>query len=343
MSELLLGVTMKSIILLVPLLFIMGCTSTVSENMSTTENGEIKTLVDGTKYIINPNQLLSGGVPKGGIGVDIGIAAIKDPVFISANEATLSGDQGVLGLEYNGAIKAYPLNILTWHEIVNDKIGEETVVITFCPLCMSGLGFNSENKLFGVSGKLLNSNLVMYDQETDSYWNQLTGQAIVGPLAGHTLERIPIIPTTWGDWKEKHPDTLVMSEDIAVKGRRDYSSSPYINYFNNPEDTFGTPVSDRRLAPKELVFPVDLNNETIVYTEAVVKEKTPIIDTVGGEGIIVIWDESLETVRIFFTDSKDVTNWSVDRMEEELRPFNTFITYWFSWIAFKSETKIYTG
>ena len=180
----------------------------------------------------------------------------------------------------------------------------------------------------------------MYDQETDSYWNQLTGQAIVGTLTGKTLERVPIIPTTWGDWKAKHPDTLLLSEGTGVKGNRDYSYNPYLSYFNSPEETFGTKKDDRRLLPKELVFPVTIGEGSKVYSNERVKDAKLIIDNVGGEDIVVVWDESLETVRIFFTEGKDVSDYTIEQLEE-LKPYETFITYWFSWVAFNPETQVY--
>jgi hypothetical protein len=323
--------------------------TTSSENTS-----EIKILPDGTKYLVHPDKLRNGGPPKGGIGIDRGIPAIADPKFETSKEATwLNENDLVLGLNYKGSVKAYPTRILTWHEIVNDVAGSDPIIVTYCPLCMSGLAFKStiNNKAvrFGVSGKLMNSNLVMYDESTDSYWNQLTGQAIIGKLTGTTLERVPIIPATWGDWKSKHSDTLVLSKNTGIL--RNYDFDPYESYFKS-QDTFGTPFNDTRLGVKDLVFPVDIGNEIKVYAEKYVEKDNVINDVVGGENILVIWDLELNTVRIFkrgerifsYKDGKIMAGrdeWDVNRLQKELEEFETFNTYWFSWVAFRPESKVY--
>ena len=305
-------------------------------------SNQIKTLSDGTKYIVHPSELKSGGPPKGGIGFDKGIPSLTNLKFETSEVSWMNDDDLILGLNYKGIVKAYPNKILTWHEIANDLIKNESIIITYCPLCMSGLAFkstiNNENVRFGVSGKLMNSNLVMYDELTESYWNQLTGQAIIGKLTGTTLQRIPIIPTTWGDWKEKYPETLVLSIDTGFS--RNYSYNPYTDYFNN-NDTFGTQFNDNRLNVKEIVFPVDIENEIKVYSKKIIEKKKIINDIVGGQKIIVLWDTELNTARIFKTEKNFTTNSKeiIDELKED--EFQTFNTYWFSWISFKPESKVY--
>ena len=142
---------------------------------------------DGVKHIVPLDKIRSGGPPKDGI------PSIDNPKFVNANEAEFVSDNDVvIGLEINGEIKAYPLSILVWHEIVNDNVGDIPVAVTYCPLCFTNQVFertiDGNEVEFGTSGKLYNSNLVMYDRLTESYWSQALGTAIVGELAGHELK-----------------------------------------------------------------------------------------------------------------------------------------------------------
>jgi hypothetical protein len=169
----------------------------------------IMELRDGTKYLLHPSNILSGGPPKDGI------PSIDNPKFQPAEEVFwLNDDDLVLGLNYIGTVKAYPHRILNWHEIVNDFAGNERVLITYCPLCRTGIAFKPVVKgkeiEFGTSGKLYNSELVMYDRLTDSYWPQTLGMAVVGEATGQILEKIPLDTVRWADWKKVHPDTMVL-------------------------------------------------------------------------------------------------------------------------------------
>ncbi|MBI2043729.1 DUF3179 domain-containing protein, partial [Candidatus Pacearchaeota archaeon] len=148
-------------------------------------NQEIKTLADGTRYLVHPNNIISGGPSKGGIGVDRGIPALAEENinFVSVEEADewIDDSELVLALTYNGVERVYPLQILVWHEIANDNINGNPILVTYCPLCGSGIAyerkieFNSERieTRFGTSGKLYNSNLIMYDEKTETYWQQI--------------------------------------------------------------------------------------------------------------------------------------------------------------------------
>lgn len=135
---------------------------------------------------IPPAEIEDGGPPKNGI------PSIDKPEFISSNQATLADTDRVLGVKENGVAKAYPINILNHHEIVNDHFGDQPVVVTYCPLCGSGIAFEAkikgQSKIFGVSGLLYNSDVLLYDRETESLWSQLRYEAISGPLAGEQLE-----------------------------------------------------------------------------------------------------------------------------------------------------------
>ena len=166
---------------------------------------------DFSEHSIPINEIHSGGPAKDGI------PALYDPEFITANDAHyLKSSDRVLGLSINGESKAYPLRILNWHELVNDRVGGTDVLVSYCPLCGTGMAFdsniNGERTLFGVSGKLYNSDVLFYDRKTESLWSQIKMEAVTGPLTGSRLKLLPLVHTTWEAWKKKHPDTKVLSK-----------------------------------------------------------------------------------------------------------------------------------
>jgi len=177
------------------------------------------------KHIVPLDKIVSGGPPPDGI------PSIDNPKFVSVAEADkfLQNSDQVVGLNINGDIRAYPLQILVWHEIVNDNIGGSLVAVTYCPLCFTNQVFNrtinGQTVEFGTSGKLYNSNLVMYDRTSKSLWSQALGEGIVGKYAGVKLERIPFDIAYWKEWKQLHPDTKVLSRDTG--STRPYGADPY--------------------------------------------------------------------------------------------------------------------
>ena len=183
----------------------------------TQEGEEIMTLPDGTLYLIDPAKFRSGGPPKDGI------PSIDNPKFISAAEANawLPDDELGLGIVYKGEARFYPFRIVVSHEIVNDEIQGDPILVTYCPLCFTGIAFLSELDgepvEFGVSGKLFNSELVMYDRRTDSYWPQSLGKAVVGPSTGKTIQKLRTDTVFYGDWKNAQPDTKVLSRDTGFQ------------------------------------------------------------------------------------------------------------------------------
>ncbi len=172
-------------------------------------------------------EIVSGGPPKDGI------PAIDDPAFVSvADKPTLEPREPVITLEIAGEVpRAYPIRYLTWHEIVNDEVGGIPVAVTFCPLCNSGITFDrriAQGTLsFGVSGKLRNSDMIMYDRETESWWQQAIGEAIVGDLTGAELVSLPSWMESWEAFATRNPDGLVMAEPAF---NRDYGTNPYVRY-----------------------------------------------------------------------------------------------------------------
>lgn len=190
--------------------------------------------------IVPAREIMKGGPPRDGI------PAIDRPRYRSADQVRyLNDDDLVLGLVHNGVAKAYPTRVLVWHEIVNTDFNGDPVVVTFCPLCGTGLAFsaiqNNRELDFGVSGLLYNSDLLMYDRQTEGLWSQIPGKAITGTLAGTRLERLPVIHLTWAEWKKQYPDSLILSKDTGYN--RDYSRAPYSGYEKTERLYF--PVSKR--------------------------------------------------------------------------------------------------
>ncbi len=183
---------------------------------------------DFTKTTIDDwSEIKSGGPPKDGI------PALSDPRVIPAGQARgIGGREPVITVEIDGARPhAYPLRYLTWHEIVNDTLGGVPVAVTYCPLCNSGMVFDRRTPhgtlSFGVSGKLRHSDMVMYDRQTESWWQQAVGRAIVGDLTGTELRQLPSWMESWDQFRSRNPDGLVMAEPDY---RRAYGRNPYRKY-----------------------------------------------------------------------------------------------------------------
>lgn len=182
---------------------------------------------DFTKSSISFSEILSGGPPKDGI------PSIDDPKFMAAKDITNLGPlEPVIRLAIDGDVRAYPLQVMTWHEIVNDEVGGTPVAVTYCPLCNSALVFdrNVGGKLldFGTTGKLRNSDLVMYDRQTETWWQQFTGTAIVGELLETELRMIPSRVESFERFQNANPDAKVLVPNVP--GMRRYGSNPYVNY-----------------------------------------------------------------------------------------------------------------
>jgi hypothetical protein len=182
----------------------------------------------GIEVPVDPNDIISGGPPPDGI------PPIDDPSFVAPADVTyLEDNEPVLAVEVDGIAKAYPIRIMTWHEIVNDRFGQTPIVVTYCPLCNTGIAFerpviDGELLDFGTSGKLYHSNLVMYDRQTETYWAQATGQAILGDLVPAELDFVPARLMSWKDWLAAEPKGRVLSIDTGFA--RDYGANPYGGY-----------------------------------------------------------------------------------------------------------------
>ena len=242
--------------------------------------------------LVDPEDIVSGGPPPDGI------PPIDDPKFVSPVDATFLTDrEPVLAVEIGGEAKAYPLQIMTWHEIVNDTIGGVSVSVTYCPLCNTGIAFerptiDDELLDFGTSGKLYNANLVMYDRQTDTYWAQATGQAILGELAGEQLTFVPARILSFGDWRAEHPDGLVLSRDTGHD--RPYGENPYEGLDTSERPFLFAGDLDERLPATSRVLGIARSGDTVAFPyEAVAADAdggwAVVVEDVAGEPITIFW------------------------------------------------------
>jgi peroxiredoxin len=285
----------------------------------------VKTLEDGTKYIIHPDKLLSGGPPKDGI------PSIDNPKFVSAEEANwLPENELGLGIVHKEEKRFYPFRILVYHEIVNDLIRDDAILVTYCPLCFTGIAFireiDGKAVEFGVSGKLYNSELVLYDRITDSYWPQSLGMAVIGPSTGKKIKKIPTDIVLWGNWKKAYPETLVLSKDTGFSRSYD-GNNPYGEKGNFQDINLRFPIeSTSDLLPAyEIVYGIEIDGKSKAYQKSVIEEKRRIEDKLGGKDIVLEFDPGLKTARAKTGDGEEI-------LVETL--------FWFAWYAFHPDTEI---
>ncbi|MBM3942715.1 MAG: DUF3179 domain-containing protein [SAR202 cluster bacterium] len=226
----------------------------------------------------------------GGPGKD-GIPAIDQPDFVPVPEADqwLDNREPVLVVDIGGDARAYPLQILIWHEIVNDQVGGQPITVTYCPLCNTGLVFDariSDGQVleFGVSGNLRHSDLVMYDRTTESWWQQATGTAIVGELAGYKLEPVPATLVSWKEFKTARPGGKVLSKDTGYL--RPYGSNPYQGYDTGKPFLFQGPA-DNRLPAAERVVTVTLGKQDVAFPFSLLKAKGAVSYTLDAGPVVV--------------------------------------------------------
>ena len=326
------------------------------------ENINEKILVtNGEKHLVPLDKIRSGGPPKDGI------PSIDDPKFANAEDAAfMSDDDIVIGLEINGDARAYPLFILVWHEIVNDKVGNTPVAVTYCPLCYTNQVFerviDGQEVEFGTSGKLYNSNLVMYDRLTDTYWSQALGLAIKGELTGSKLDIIPFDVISWADWKKLHPDTIVLTTDTGHA--RAYAVDPYGDYYTNSQIVFPVENRDERMHPKEIILGFEDNNVYKAYKQKDVETSIVINDEINKKPILIAsffsgdsraFDRTVNDLVLEFEfrdgkifDVQTISQWNYDGIAVSGELAGAKLTrlgfnpgFWFEWVAFHPQTEVY--
>jgi hypothetical protein len=260
---------------------------------------------DFSRALVHPDELTIGQTKDG-------IPAIDRPVFIEPVKATfLDPREPVVALEIAGDARAYPLQILIWHEIVNDTVGGIPVMVTFCPLCNTSIVFERTvaGKVldFGTTGLLRGSDLVMYDRQTESWWQQITGEALVGEFAGTLLDVVPSAIVSWEDFVSAFPGGLVLSLDTGFD--RPYGRNPYVGYDRVDQQPFlFEGETDPRLLPMERVVAVERNGETVAYPFSRLEEHPVVYDRVGGAEIVVVFEKGTLSAldKSAITESKDI-------------------------------------
>jgi hypothetical protein len=267
------------------LVFVLGVGMLLSSVLPT-QAGSLRT--DLSKALVPLDEIVSGGPPPDGI------PAIDRPAFVTPAQADawLTAKEPVVALEIAGDARAYPLQILMWHEIVNDVVGGRAVAVTFCPLCNSGLVLDrvvdGRTLDFGTSGKLYKSDLVMYDRQTHSLWAQMEGRAIVGERAGTRLRLVPANTVSYGEWKAAHPGGKVLSRETGH--HRAYGRNPYAAYDAPGSTPFlfnGKP--DPRRPPKERVVGLALGGQARAFPWPLIAKRRVIHDTIEGEPLVVFY------------------------------------------------------
>jgi hypothetical protein len=236
--------------------------------------------------LVTPARVVSGGPPPDGI------PPVDEPRFLAPDDVPwLADDEPVIALSLDDEHRAYPVQVMVWHEIVNDTVAGRPVSVTYCPLCNSALAFDRRlgDRLltFGTSGKLYLSDLVMYDRQTESLWSQIEGRAIAGVLTGEQLERIPVQTVSWAQWRDAHPDGWVLSRDTGAD--RDYGRNPYVGYDEATSDPFlFDGDADPRLDVKARVLGLgDPDDPVAVPLTALSRSRVVALEVAGDQ--VVLW------------------------------------------------------
>lgn len=287
---------------------------------------------DFARHSVPFGEIMSGGPSKDGI------PPVDDPKFVPvAAEKTLADTEPVIGLILNGEAKAYPLRILIWHEIVNDTVGGVPVSVTFCPLCNTAVVY--DRRLdghvfdFGTTGKLRNSDLVMYDRQTESWWQQFLGEAIIGEMTGKRLKAVPARLESWANFKRRAPGGLVQVPRHG--GLRNYGANPYVGYDSLPQPFLYGGEMPKDVPPLSRV--VSTPDRDRGWSLDLLKRKGKIL---GPRGLVLRWEpgqnSALDTRRI--PDGADVGNVTVQRDGTDV-PY--FVDFAFAFHAFFPKAPIH--
>ncbi|QDV23377.1 DUF3179 domain-containing protein [Aureliella helgolandensis] len=280
---------------------------------------------DLSRATIPLNEIHSGGPPKDGI------PAISNPATMPREHADfLKANERVIGVAIEGRARAYPISILNQHEIVNDRLGDIPIAVTYCPLCDSAVVFDRRTPLgereFGVSGLLYNSNVLMYDRaDSESLWSQMKSEGVSGPGAAQKLTVLPMELTSWEAWQARQPHTDVLSPETGYN--RNYKANPYAGYFRQPNLMFPARPQSNALPLKERVLGIwDATKAFAIPVSVFGRQSTQLEKEINGKRIVIAFDKSDQTLRIVSAD--DGLQW-----------VNAF---WFAWYAFRPQTEVVT-
>jgi len=341
-----------------------GVLSGDAASRNRTQDGRKVPLADEQLLVEYPlerlrDEVLSGGPPKDGI------PSIDEPTFTGVAEADQRLDPGdvVFGIAKGEDVKAYPQYILVHHEIVNDALGGTPVSVTYCPLTGTAMGFERGETTFGVSGNLLNNNLVMYDRETDSRWPQILATAIDGTHEGKSLRELRLVWTRWGDWKARHPETAVLSEDTGYV--RDYGRDPYGTYnprggyYASSNTLFERLRNDDRYPPKKTVLGVRTADGATAFVKDALRERGIVEGELAGTPVVAVYSPELDTAYVY----RNPDGASVSRADGDVAADGEVIVdgdayapddlsldrayaydaMWFAWAGFYPNTRVYGG
>jgi hypothetical protein len=303
---------------------------------------------DFSRHSVSLDEILSGGPPKDGI------PAIDDPKFVTVGEADdwLGDREPIVVFEHGGVVRGYPWQILIWHEIVNDEVGGSPVSVTYCPLCNTAIAFDrrvGDRVLdFGTTGKLRHSDLVMYDRQTETWWQQATGEGIVGELTGTTLTFLSAPTVSWKDFKKEYPEAEVLSRSTGYT--RPYGDSPYDGYDTGRPWLFRG-ATDDRLPAMERVVIVKEGGAAAAFPISALKSEAEGRDvgsaaaykrTVDGRTLTFGRDGD------GFRDEETGTHWTFfgeatagPLAGRQLEAVVYYVPFWFAWAAFAPDTPVY--
>jgi hypothetical protein len=300
-------------------------------------------------------EAMSGGPPKDGI------PSVDEPQFIEAGAADfLQPGDPVFGVARDGAVKAYPQKILVLHEIVNDELAGMPVSVTYCPLTGTVQGFHRGNTTFGVSGRLINNNLVMYDRASEAWWPQILATAIPGPWnetpAVRSLREFRLVWTTWDRWQTQHPETSVLSTDTGYA--KNYNRDPYGRYnprggyYETANTLFPTLNQDERYEPKRVFMGARTAQGAAAFLKDAVRENGVMTGEIGDTPVLAVHDTRYDSAFVYRNPDEttfepdgdtvvgpDGTGHDPDALP--LSRIHTFDAMWFAWAGYYPETNVY--
>ena len=328
------------------------------------------------KYSVSPDGIISGGT-----GRDRRIVPIDHPIFTSVSmaEATFDDYAPMIVLDYHEVERAYPLNIMTAHEIVNDEVAGIPIAVTFCPMCNSAVVYQREVDgqilRMGVSGNFYGNNFLMYDNLTESWWYQFTGLAVVGDFTGERLEVIPSQVVGFASYAIRYPEGEVLIGD-ANRPNMNYDMTPYMMYQDNSSPILTNDNYDPRLSAMQRVVSTNVEQTPIAYPFSVLRDVGVINDNVDGYPIVAFWQQGAENTissnndntgqaaifgrelngltlsftyendRIF--DEQSNSEWNIfgeaisgEFEGESLYRYDCFTHFWFAWSSAYPETLLY--
>ncbi len=377
-------ITVAPVATILALIWVFGFIPNLAQDRESCSPRHLRTVNWSTDFcnsIVDFEEILVGNPTKDGI------PSLTDPSMEPVSQAAvwLSDRSPVIAVEIDGEARAYPQAILMWHEIANVEIAGIPVAVTFCPLCNSSITFDrrvdGEALDFGVSGFLRNSDLVMYDRQSETWWQQLTGEGLVGSYASVLLDIVPSQVISFASFAERHPEGLVLSRDTGFS--RQYGINPYSNYDSRPGRPFlfRGEIDTRLGSPVDHVLAATVDGIAKAYPFAILREQRVINDSIGEKPVVAFFQAGvasalgdsvidnaadLGTAGLYFstldgitlsfirqedgsfTDEQTRSTWNAygeaiagDLQGRELEWVDAFPHFWFAWAAFHPETEVY--